>query len=346
MTVTSVPLRDRVAAPELVLPQHPDIARWRPATLDDLDAMMVLMDAADRVDHPASTTTRAEVENALRSSKLIMATDTLVGESSSGVLIAAGVVAEAQAQSTRVQVYLEGTVHPQWRDRGIGRQLLAWQRDRALQILSTSPHALPGWIMVDQEQGNIAGQHVSERAGFALARYFTEMERRLSDPVDPVEPLADVRIVPLTDDLVDSARLARNDAFRDHWGSQPTTSERWEHMTSSPEFRKDLSRVAVETTDAGEQRVVAFALISVNKRDWEAAGYSKAYIEYIGVVRDHRGERLAPAIITAALQSLRDVGIERATLDVDSESPTGANTLYERMGFTAGERGFSYVLEV
>ncbi|WP_166984145.1 GNAT family N-acetyltransferase [Paramicrobacterium fandaimingii] len=346
MTVTRTALRDRVAAPELALPQHPDIARWRPATLDDLDAMMVLMDAADHLDHPASTTTRAQVENALKSSELIMATDTLVGESAAGVLIAAGVVAEAQAKSTRVQVYLEGTVHPAWRGRGIGRELLAWQRDRALQLLARSPHALPGWIMVDQEHGNIAGQHLSERAGFTLTRYFTEMERRLSDPVEIVEPLADVRIVPLDDELVESSRLARNDAFRDHWGSQPTTQERWEHLTSSPEFRKDLSRVAIEKTDAGEPRVVAFALVSVNKRDWEAAGYSKAYIEYIGVVRDHRGEKLAPAIITAALQSLRDAGIERATLDVDSESPTGANTLYERMGFVAGDRGYSYVLEV
>ncbi|MCW4457582.1 GNAT family N-acetyltransferase [Microbacterium sp. MPKO10] len=346
MTDSAAPLRDRVAAPELELPQHPDIACWRPATLDDLDAMMVLMDAADHVDHPASTTTRAQIENALRSSMLIMADDTLVGESASGVLITAGIVAEAQAQSTRVQVYLEGTVHPEWRGRGIGRQLLAWQRDRALQILARSPHALPGWIMVDQEQGNIAGQHLSERAGFTLTRYFTEMERRLADPVETVETLADVRIVPLTDALVESARLARNDAFRDHWGSQPTTRERWEHMTSAPEFRGDLSRVAIEKTDADEPRVVAFALISVNKRDWESAGYSKAYIEYIGVVRDHRGEKLAPAIITEALQSLRDAGIERATLDVDSESPTGANTLYERMGFVAGGRTFSYVLEV
>lgn len=346
MSVTSVALRDRVAAPELRLPEHPDVARWRPATLDDLDAMMILMDAADRVDHPASTTTRAEVENALRSSKLIMATDTLVAESASGVLIAAGLVAEAQAQATRVQVYLEGTVHPEWRGRGIGRLLLAWQRDRAMQLLAVNPNALPAWIMVDQEQGNIAGQHLSERAGFELKRYFTEMERRLADPIEIVDPLSDVRIVPMTDALVESARQARNDAFRDHWGSQPTTAERWEHLTASPVFRKDLSRVAIEKTDDGEPRVVAFALISVNKRDWEAAGYSKAYIEYIGVVRDHRGEKLAPAVITEALQGLREAGIERATLDVDSESPTGANTLYERMGFVAGDREFSYVLEV
>lgn len=347
MVNTSATLHDRVEAPaRLELPQHPDVSRWRSATLDDIEAIMVMMAAAGRVDHPAWSVTRTEIHDIMASSKLNLKTDTLLAVDAKGAVIAAGLVAVAQGQATRVQVHLDGAVHPEWRGRGIGRLLLAWQRDRSLQLLAESEKSLPGWSMLHTEEGNVAAQHLAERAGFALTRYFTQMERRLDAAVEPIQPKADVQIVPLSPSLVEATRVARNDAFRDHWGSQPMTEERWGHLTSSPEFRSELSRVAVVPGDDGEPRVVAFALTSVNESDWEAAGYAKAYIEYIGVVRDYRGQRLAPAVISAALQAHRDAGIERSELDVDSESPTGANTLYQSMGFTAGEREFSYVLEV
>ncbi|WP_091179319.1 GNAT family N-acetyltransferase [Paramicrobacterium humi] len=347
MADTSAPLQDRVTAPaELPLPQHPDVATWRPAKRDDLDDIMTMLDAVRRADHPAWSVTRTEIDDAMGSSMLDLATDSLLALDESGTVIAFGIAAIAQGQATRVQVYLDGAVHPDWRGRGIGRLLLAWQRDRSLQLLAASDKPLPGWSMLHEAESNVPAQHLAERAGFTLTRYFTQMVRRLDEPIEPIPAKADVQIVPLSADLIEATRVARNDAFRDHWGSQPMTVERWGHLTSSPEFRNDLSRVAVVPGEDGSRRVVAFALTSVNESDWDAAGYAKAYIEYVGVVRDHRGQRLAPAVIAAALQAHKSAGIERSELDVDSDSPTGANTLYQSMGFSLGDRDLSYVLEV
>ena len=84
--------------------------------------------------------------------------------------------------------------------------------------------------------------------------------------------------------------------------------------------------------------MVASASASVNEDDWEAQGYSSVYIDLIGVTRDQRGRRLAPAVITALLRSARAAGLDKAVLDVDTESPTGANSLYGRLGFEPTER--------
>ena len=148
-----------------------------------------------------------------------------------------------------------------------------------------------------------------------------------------------IALVPYAADWKEATRLARNDAFRDHWGSLETPAERWSHFVDGPHLRPDLSWLAVEG-----DRVVALALGTVNEDDWEAQGYSSVYIDLIGVTRDRRGRRLAPAVITALLRSARDAGLDKAVLDVDTESPTGANSLYGRLGFEPTERRWSRVV--
>ena len=90
-------------------------------------------------------------------------------------------------------------------------------------------------------------------------------------------------------------------------------------------------------------RIIAFCLASVNEDDWVTLGASNAYIDLIGVVRDRRGQGLAPLVISRTLQAIAEAGLEKAVLDVDTASPTGANTLYERLGFTATERSVALV---
>ena len=81
----------------------------------------------------------------------------------------------------------------------------------------------------------------------------------------------------------------------------------------------------------------------MNEDDWEALGASNAYIDLIGVVRAHRRRGLAPLVIAATLDAVASAGLEKAVLDVDTESPTGANTLYEGLGFVPTERSMALV---
>ena len=69
---------------EPVLPSHPDVAVWRPATVDDIDLIHEMLLAADRVDHPTWVTPRDEIEEIFEASSYDPPRDTLLGLDADG----------------------------------------------------------------------------------------------------------------------------------------------------------------------------------------------------------------------------------------------------------------------
>lgn len=343
---SATPLSSRVPVPAgLPETSHADVHEWRAATPGDVDAIHATQRRMDAVDHPSWTTPRSEIAEDFESTHIDPSVDSLIAVAADGTVLAWGVTALGPGQDTRVQSYILGGVHPDWRGRGIGRLLMAWQIARSQQQLASSDKALPGWTISYQDEANASGVALAARLGMRLERYFTSMERVVADPVPSIDVPDGIRVVPYTRDLAEATRIARNDAFRDHWGSQPTLEERWRQFIDGEEFRADLSWVAVEDGADGRPRVVALALSTVNEDDWSTQGFSSGYVALIGVVRDRRGRRLAPACISALLRSYAGAGLEKAVLDVDTASPTGAGTLYAGMGFVPTERSLAFVVE-
>lgn len=345
------PLSERVDAPAVApVPVHADVATWRPATVDDVDAIAQLTTAVELVDHPTWSTPREGLKDTFEVSYIDPATDTLLGFAHDGTLVAYGRATRSSTVESRVQAYAMGSIHPEWRGRGIGRQLMAWSLARAQQHLAASESTLPGWVIMYTEESNTAAIRLGECAGLSVERYFTTMQRDLALPIPEIQPPADVALIQFTPEFAEATRLAHNDAFRDHWGSQPSGTESWAKFVGGEVFRADLSWLAVEDApgadDAGPngKRVVAYALASVNHDDWALQGFSSTYIDLIGVARHRRGQKLAPAVIAAQLRGAAAAGLERAILDVDTASPTGAHTLYTGMGFVATEREVALVL--
>ncbi|SBS73484.1 GCN5-related N-acetyltransferase [uncultured Microbacterium sp.] len=324
--------------PEPITPEHPDVTQWRPASLAEIDAMHSVFAAAAPVDHPTYTTPREELEETLELSHVDAARDTLVGFAADGTPVAVGVAMPHADRSSVVRTYLDGVVHPDWRRRGIGGAVVQWELARALQQFAESGAALPAEAVMYADERDAGAVVLAERLGLQTERWFTSMVRDSAATLPELPEVDGIQIVPFTPELAEAGRTARNDAFRDHWGSLPTDPERWEQFVGGPFFRYDLSRVAL----AGD-RIVAFSLASVNEDDWETLGASNAYIDLIGVVRDHRRRGLAPLVVSRTLAAIADAGLEKAVLDVDTESPTGANTLYERLGFTATDRSRALV---
>lgn len=351
-------LIDRIEALRAVTPPSPSTTPpnapaglvWRPATGDDIDGMHAVAAAADAVDHPTWLTPRGEIADTFDLPFIDHGRDTLLALDEDGTVVAFGSACLHPAREGTLVVNLGGAVHPRRRRGGIGGALVGWQLGRALQALADAASGLPAspevaWtaeIKAYAEEGNTDQAAVLRRAGFTPERWFTTMERDMSVPAPEVPAPADVRIVPYTHDRDDDVRLARNDAFRDHWGSQGSHPESWAKFVGGAFFRPDLSRLAVDRDGA----VVGFCLASVNEDDWAAMGASSAYIDLIGVVRGHRRRGIAPAVIGATLEAIGAAGLERAVLDVDTASPTGANALYEGLGFAATERSVAFVLRV
>ena len=347
MTDHPTPLSVRASAPaQLPIPKHPDVAVWRPATAADIDAIWQLEKAIGVADHPNYVLERAEVSEAFAFSFVNVHTDTLVALDPEGRVIAHGLVELQPGQQTLVKCNLSGGVLPAMRGRGIGRELLTWQVARARAQLATSDKLLPGWIVASCDERAPQSGRLYERAGLVCTRYFLSLDRLLAEPIRAVKLADGIRLAGYSTDLSAAVHAARNSAFMDHWSSQPVDAETWLAYVTGSTFVAKLSFVAFGTDPDGSEQVVGFLTSSVNEEDWAAAGYSSSYIGLVGVLSGWRGRHIAQALLAAQLAASRDAGHERATLDVDSASPTGALDLYTGMGFFATNRELAYVLEL
>lgn len=338
-------LAERIgSAPPPELPQRPEVAQWRTATADDIDALHSVHAAADAVDHPTWITPREEIADTFELSHIDHARDTVIAFAADGTPIAFSSAFLHPSRAGTLTVHIGGAVHPAWRRRGIGSAAIAWSHARALQQLAEAVPSLPAgdWdleLKVYAEESTPDVIAITEPLGFAVERWFTTMVRDMGGELPSPPEVEGTTIVEYTADRALDVLAARNDAFRDHWGSLPTSEESWQKFVGGEFLRPGLSRLALDA----EGSVIALCLASVNEGDWEALGASHAYIDLIGVVRAHRRRGLAPAVIAASLAAIAAAGLEKTVLDVDTASPTGANTLYEGLGFSATDRSLALV---
>ncbi len=339
MTHELPPLSDRVHAPDdLRLPEGPEGIRWRSLSADDASIITELAERISSRDHPTWSESIDEIREELGHSWVEPELDGVVALDAEGVAVAWGLVTAPPDFETVLRVFLSGGVDPARRGQGIGRRLLAWQHDRARQLLAGSAVRLPAWVL--SYAADIAPEHGSllRRAGFEAARYFTTLECELAHAAFPAPGTVDGLVIePFCPEYSERARAAKNAAFADHWGSQPSSVESWESLQSLPSFRPELSRVARD----GDE-VVGLVITEVNEDDWERQGSRSAYIGLVGTVRAWRGRGLASALLAEVLAAYREAGLELAVLDVDTENPTGALGVYTRLGFAPTARDVAY----
>ncbi|MFD2792113.1 GNAT family N-acetyltransferase [Promicromonospora vindobonensis] len=361
------PIAERAAAPATPrLPTAGDLT-WRPWAREDVPALAVLLRAVQEADGRDWFTPADEIAEAFDAPVFDAAADTLVGTDADGVMRAYGQVERlSSVGATRLRVSVSGGVHPTHRGRGIGTELLVWATGRARQALAalgTDPRldVLPARISAHLEDSDPAERRDLVRTGgFEPIRYYANLLRDLSVPVPAVGLEAPLRLVPWSEALDDATRLARNDAFRDHWGSQPRTPESWRAYRSS--FAPEWSFVVVDesvryqgseqeqpgdaTVAPGTPYVVGLHLASRYEHDWESQGYTAGYTDLLGVRRAYRGRRIAVALLTHAMRIYADAGMQQAELDVDTENPTGATGLYARLGYTKSDGSTLFTIEL
>jgi ribosomal protein S18 acetylase RimI-like enzyme len=229
-------------------------------------------------------------------------------------------------------VRIMGGVHPDYRGRGIGRELFARQeaagRSRAAALHPDLPVQLTGGSLVTVS-GQIA---LLEHRGYRPVRYFHAMQRVVA-PGDADLPL-DPRVRPYEPSLSETVRLAHITAFAGHWGSSPPSPVEWQQQrVGSRTFRPEHSFVASAHDDS---RVDGYVLCYQFEPD-------EIYIGQLGVVPSARRQGLAKALLEAAIASIAGTA-PKAALDVDSDNADGAGALYTLLGFDAIRRSAMYQL--
>ncbi|MDK0518235.1 GNAT family N-acetyltransferase [Streptomyces sp. ML-6] len=337
-------MRDRVTAPSsIALPTAGEGLVWRPVTAADIGLILELAHAAGKIDHPRSLVTRDELEEGFSSEVFHPERDAVIAVDASGRAVAYGSAMAPASQETIVWGELDGTVVPDRRREGIGTALLAWQEARGLQHLAASDATLPGWLAAGAQDHATSAIRLLEAHGFERARWWLELERDLAAPVAEPPSAPAVRLVPYGKEWSERARSAMNDAFRDHWGSQPVTAADWASGDRLEAFRPDLSLLAIASAPGGAERVVGFVFVDVAPDEWPLRSGPFGYITAVGVRREARGQGLARTMLAHVLRALRADGLDHAVLDVDADSPTGALGLYQSLGFTVTDRAVSLV---
>jgi mycothiol synthase len=331
-------LRERVTAPaHLDVPTTVGGLTFRPATVADLPEVHGVALESAAVDEPHAHPSTEDFMHRLSTEGLDPERDTVVGIDAEGHVHAYAIVIPVPTRDTAARVILGGSVRPTYRGQGIGRRVLAWQTARARQHLAGVDLDLPGAVDLTAPEGS-STLALAARAGLHPVRTWVDMQVVLDgderEPVPATLPVLPDGLVlrAATEGDIEPMRAAKNDAFRDHWGSQPMVAADWHGYLTAEKSRLDLSRVVVD--EQGD--VLAFTVVESDPGAFAARGRSFGYIHWVGVVRRARGRGLAPLVVLATLDAVRDAGLSAASLDVDAENPSGAVALYERLGFVGG----------
>ncbi len=173
--------------------------------------------------------------------------------------------------------------------------------------------------------------------GFVPHRVRHSMARALATEL-PAAPLpAGYRIRPgLGAPDADGYVAAFNEAFADAHDFSPLTIAEFHHDNASPGYRPEHDLV-LETADGA---IAGFCFVAVDDEQPRLA-----YVGAVGVRRAHRRLGLGASLLVRALAQLRDDGITDVHLHVDSDSPTGAPRLYQRLGFAVRYVEIRHVLD-
>ncbi|MCU1519477.1 MAG: GCN5-related N-acetyltransferase [Pseudarthrobacter sp.] len=323
--------------------------QWRPATASDVPAWAALIARTAAVETPVWYEREADLEQHVASRKNPPASHTVLGMDGTGVLRA---YARISKNPDGDKAHGFGCVDPAWQRRGIGTALLGWleQRTRerfaedAAKAASGGAHnagggEVPPRLRIGTEQQHAHQARLLETGGYTVVRYFNEMHRPLGQPLPPAVLHRGLELAAMVPELHEQVRQAHNASFLDHWGSEPRDEESWAFTVSNPHARPDLSAVVLDSTTG---QVAGYQLSSHDPDIAVQRGFREGYTELLGVRREYRGRGIAQALLADAMRRFTTAGMDVASLDVDSENPTGALALYTKMGYRAVNRSMAW----
>lgn len=187
-----------------------------------------------------------------------------------------------------------------------------------------------------------------EAAGYERVRTWWQMSRPVTPDEGTMDPEAGegVRIrqveregrgMPDEDDLRTVHDILES-AFADHFNSHEETFDEFIfRLREDPGHRWDHWWIAeiVDDEDAPEAAGTLVGTVSEGGVDEEGTPKPDgSYVAYIGVLQNARGRGVAKALLRTIIADAASRGRNRVGLEVDADSPTGAEGLYLSMGWT------------
>lgn len=284
----------------------------RPATEQDLDAIVALANAYDVADFGRADTAREHLIEDFRSEGFDPERDTWLVVDRRGY--PAGFALVGMEHPAVLDGF--GRVHPGHGGRGLGTALVAAMEGRAEERARGTGNRLVLHNSVTSTDA--AARRLLADRGYRLVRYFWHMERSLHRSDLKVQPNGPTPILRAPEGVEEerAARAALDEAFREHWLFEPQSFEVWrEHMAV-------MSGSVLVALDGG-QVVGAVTFMPTSDSGW---------VEEVGVREAWRGRGVGALLLRHAFAHLTELGLHEVRLNVDAGNATGATRLYERVG--------------
>jgi GNAT superfamily N-acetyltransferase len=185
-----------------------------------------------------------------------------------------------------------------------------------------------------------------EKAGYERVRHWWQMNRPVEPQDEDLAPEPDRGVVirpvmrqgggmPDEDDLRTVHDILES-AFADHFNSAEETFDEFIfRLREDPGHRWDHWWIA-EIVDGDEPEPAGALVGTMLEGGLDDEGKPRpdgSYVSYIGVLQSARGRGVAKALLNMIIADAASRGRNRVGLEVDADSPTGANTLYTSMGW-------------
>ncbi|HSK14792.1 MAG TPA: GNAT family N-acetyltransferase [Gaiellaceae bacterium] len=214
--------------------------------------------------------------------------------------------------------YVDVYVHPEHRDRGMGKRLLDWSEERALERTAPGEEVRLAQVLSSRHTGS---QQLLEERGYEPVRTYWRMSMPLTDTPPP--PTWPEGVLVRTFDQERDTRAVHalvQDAFGDNERYEAASFEEWQaYMIDRDAFEPGLWFLA-----ESEGEIVGAVLCP--------AYDDEGWVRQLAVARGWRRRGLGTALLRQAMSEFHRRGRREIGLVVDSWNRTGAKELYERGG--------------
>jgi mycothiol synthase len=208
----------------------------------------------------------------------------------------------------------------------IERQMMDWAVARMNLRLSKQTERQPLTLDACARDDDAAKVALLERHGFAPTDVQTlYMVRSLHEPF-PEPRLPDGFVLrPLAGESEVAAYVA---AHRAAYGTSYMTVEERLAIMKQPSYLPELDLVAI----APDGTLAAFCVCSIDEKENESCGRQEGEIAIVGTQPAFRNQGLGQAMVLAGMHSLKEQGMDFATLGVSSANAVAVH-VYQTVGF-------------
>lgn len=314
---------------------------WRAATATDVPAIHRTLMAATLADGGRSEESLEDKQRQFADPWSLPERDTIVGIAPDGTVAVFGrtfMNPDPVDDERRLFILLE--THPDYRGGDLTEAAYQWLEAQSRQRLKSAEPYQASVIRMGALSTSTDRIRMIERAGYQHIRTFFRMERDLRQPIPAAALASEFRVTTYQPEHSRPLWQAFNDSFSDHWSFEPVSDEDWQmFFIERSTFRPDLTRLIWD----GDE----LAGYSINRIEPDLQRHAPVgWIGQLGVRRAWRKRGLATYLLCETMRAFQAEGLAAAGLGVDSENPTGALGVYERVGFTVAQKYYTYSISV